>query len=521
MQGVKKGDRVAIYMPMILELVVAMLGCARIGAVHSIVFGGYSAESLAERILDAKSKRSCYCRWWTERGKLVNLKAVAENAIDICIKGQHTLKAVIVVRHLEMTENDINIERGWKHFRMVSFYDEDMVGMPTECTPEWMKGEDPLFILYTSGSTGKPKGIVHTTAGYMLYAHVTFQFIFNYHPERDIYFCTADIGWITGHTYVTYGPLLTAATSVMFEGVPFYPNPSRFWDIIDKEIDFDPPHINSTSRASLRTLGSVGEPIDPDTWEWYFKVVGNSRCPIVDTYWQTETGGIVITPLSGPTPLKPGSATFPFFGVVPNIISEEGVALEGPAEGYLAFDRPWPGMMRNIHGSYERFAEAYFSRFPGYYCTGDGARRDADNYHWVTGRIDDMLNVSGHLLSTAKVESALLIHPDIVEAAVVGAPHPIKGQCIYCFIVLKEGQKYTADTEKALKKEVRYWIGPFATPEYLHVAQGLPKTRSGKIMRRILRKIAANDRNLGDLTSLADASVIEPLFNSNPTLGNN
>ncbi|GFR13181.1 acetyl-coenzyme A synthetase, cytoplasmic [Trichonephila clavata] len=533
-KGMKKGDRVAIYMPMILELVVAMLACVRIGLVHSIVFGGYSAESLAERILDAKSTLLITADGGYRGQKLVNLKSIAEKAIDICNKNGHKLKAVIAVKHLGSNNKEqgkqSNLQDNWNVGGIVSFWHEEIKGKPSKCDPEWMDAEDPLFILYTSGSTGKPKGILHTTAGYMVYAYTTFKYVFDYH-ETDVYFCTADIGWITGHTYVSYGPLLNAATSIMFEGIPFYPDASRFWNIIDKYkvsifytaptairalMRFSDDYVKKTSRESLRLLGSVGEPINPEAWLWYHRVVGNSQCPIVDTFWQTETGGIVITPIPGCTPLKPGSATFPFFGVSAKLLSEEGKEIQGEGEGYLVFDRPWPGMMRSVFGSQERYETTYFKKFPGYYCTGDGAKRDSDGYLWITGRVDDMLNVSGHLLSTAAVESSLITHPDVAETAVVSTPHPVKGECLYCFITLKEGREFNENMGKQLKEKVRYWIGPFATPEYLHITPNLPKTRSGKIMRRVLRKIAVNDRDLGDLTSLADDTLIEKLFQTRP-----
>lgn len=533
-KGLKKGDRVAIYMPMIIELVVAMLACARLGLVHSIVFGGYSAESLSERILDASASVLITADGGFRGQKLVNLKTIVESAVGICAKNGHKLKAAIVVQHLgsmkDVKENHPLAQEIWSIKDIVSFWHEDMVNVSNKCEPEWMDAEDPLFILYTSGSTGKPKGILHTTAGYMVYAYTTFKYVFDYR-EDDVYFCTADIGWITGHTYVAYGPLINAASSVMFEGVPFHPDASRFWKVIDKYkvsifytaptavralMRFSEDFVKKSSRESLRLMGSVGEPINPEAWLWYYRVVGDERCPIVDTFWQTETGGIVITPLPGCTPLKPGSATFPFFGVVVKLLTEDGKEIKGPGEGYLVFERPWPGMMRTVYGSQERYETTYFKKFPGYYCTGDGAKRDSEGYIWITGRVDDMLNVSGHLLSTAAVESALITHPDVAETAVVSTAHPIKGECLYCFIVLKEGKQFNETTAKQLKEKVRYWIGPFATPEYLHITSGLPKTRSGKILRRVLRKIAANDHELGDLTSLADDTLIEKLFQSRP-----
>uniref|UniRef100_A0A671KPE4 Propionate--CoA ligase n=1 Tax=Sinocyclocheilus anshuiensis TaxID=1608454 RepID=A0A671KPE4_9TELE len=481
-QGVKKGDRVSIYMPMVVELVVAMLACARIGAVHSIVFAGFSAESLCERIMDSQC-----CILITA---VIYSKCVPWNPeIDLC---WHSL----------------------------------IGGASEECEPVWCDSEDPLFILYTSGSTGKPKGVLHTVSGYMLYTAATFKMVFDYHSD-DVYWCTADIGWITGHSYITYGPLANGATSVLFEGLPTYPDVSRMWEIVDKYhiskfytaptairllMKYGSEPVQKYKRSSLKILGTVGEPINPEAWQWYYSVVGEKRCPVVDTFWQTETGGHVMTPLPAATPMKPGSATFPFFGVVPAILNESGEELEGPSEGYLVFKQPWPGVMRTVYGNHERFETTYFKKFPGYYVTGDGCRRDKDGYYWITGRIDDMLNVSGHLLSTAEVESALVEHEAVAEAAVVGRPHPVKGESLYCFVTLNDGINYNQKLEGELKKQVREKIGAIATPDFIQNAPSLPKTRSGKIMRRVLRKIACNERDLGDVSTLADSSVIEQLF---------
>uniref|UniRef100_H2YM80 Acetyl-coenzyme A synthetase n=1 Tax=Ciona savignyi TaxID=51511 RepID=H2YM80_CIOSA len=529
--GVKKGDRVAIY-PMIMELVVAMLACARIGAVHSIVFGGFSAESLSGRILDAKCDILVTADGVYRGTKLINLKEIADEALELCTQGGHTVSSCVVVSHvtasrrltidsstsMQMVWNK-DVDRSWKDL---------MQSASSECDPEWMGSEDPLFILYTSGSTGIPKGVLHHVTGYMLYAATTHKYSFDYHPD-DVYFCTADIGWITGHTYITYGPLLNCATSVMvaFEGVPLFPDPSRYWAIVDKYqvskfytaptairalMKFGEEPIKKYSRSSLRVLGTVGEPINPEAWMFYHTVIGNSKCSIVDTFWQTETGGHVLTPLPGCTPTKPGSATFPFFGIVPAILSDEGVELEGPAEGYLVFKQPWPGIMRTVYGDHQRFERTYFTKFPGYYVPGDGCKRDEDGYIWITGRIDDMINVSGHLLSTAEVESSLIEHNLVAEAAVVGKPHSVKGECLYCFVTILEGSEFTQDLVKELKEKVRHHIGAFGTPDFIQNAPGLPKTRSGKIMRRVLRNVAKGNRDLGDVSTMADASVVEVLF---------
>ena len=516
--GVKKGDRVCIYLQMIPELPVAMLACARIGAVHSVVFGAFSPDSLRDRINDSQCKL-LVTQDTALRGKKTDIP-MKTNA-DKALEEAPTIEKVIVVRR---TGHEVPMKEGrdlWWHEEMAA---EDVKG---ESPYEVMDAEDPLFILYTSGSTGKPKGVLHTTGGYMVYVSVTHKYIFDYHPG-DIYWCTADIGWITGHSYIVYGPLLNGATTVMFEGVPTYPDPSRFWQIVDKygvnQFYTAPTAIRAlmregdewvkkTSRKSLRLLGTVGEPINPEAWKWYHEVVGEKRCPIVDTWWQTETGGILITPLPGAIPTKPGSATLPFFGVEPAILDTDGKELEGVCEGALVIKAAWPGMMRTVYGHHQRFKETYFTIYPGYYFTGDGAKRDEDGYYWITGRIDDVINVSGHRMGTAEVESALVSHPAVAEAAVVGYPHEIKGQGIYAYVTLKKGYQYTDELKKELRSHVRKEIGPIATPDVIHWAPGLPKTRSGKIMRRILRKIAANQLDdLGDTSTLADPSVVEQLI---------
>lgn len=555
-QGVKKGDRVSIYMPMVVELVVAMLACARIGAVHSIVFAGFSAESLCERIIDSRCSLLITADGFYRGDKLINLKLIADEALQKCREKSFPVERCIVLKHLSKEEQessslgslsppakrscpDMQQEKQKGNVRKVRSipkvpwkpevdvcWHSLMEGASDECEPVWCESEDPLFILYTSGSTGKPKGVLHTVSGYMLYTATTFKLVFDYHPE-DIYWCTADIGWITGHSYITYGPLANGATSVLFEGLPTYPDVSRMWEIVDKYhvskfytaptairllMKYGKDPVHKYKRSSLKILGTVGEPINPEAWQWYYNVVGEGRCPVVDTFWQTETGGHVLTPLPAATPLKPGSATFPFFGVVPAILNESGEELEGPNEGYLVFKQPWPGVMRTVYGNHQRFETTYFKKFPGYYVTGDGCRRDKDGYYWITGRIDDMLNVSGHLLSTAEVESALVEHEAVAEAAVVGTPHPVKGESLYCFVTLADGMNYTTTLEAELKKQVREKIGAIATPDYIQNAPGLPKTRSGKIMRRLLRKIASNQRDLGDVSTLADTTVIEQLF---------
>ena len=513
-RGVKKGDRVCIYMPMVPEAAVAMLACTRIGAVHSVVFGGFSPQSLSDRILDSDCRVVITADEGVRGGKKVPLKKNTDEALMKC-PNVHT---VVVIRHTSG-------QTGWKDGRDV-WYHELMAKSSVDCPPEQMDAEDPLFILYTSGSTGKPKGVLHTTGGYLLFAAITHKYVFDYH-DGDIYWCTADVGWVTGHTYILYGPLCNGAITLMFEGVPNYPSTSRFWEVIDKHrvnIFYTAPTairalmregeapVKMTSRKSLRLLGTVGEPINPEAWEWYYHTVGDARVPVVDTWWQTETGGILITPLPGATALKPGSATRPFFGVVPAIVDDQGKVLEGECSGNLAILRPWPGQMRTVYGDHQRFVDTYFKTYPGKYFTGDGARRDQDGYYWITGRIDDVLNVAGHRIGTAEVESALVLHEAVAEAAVVGFPHDIKGQGIYCYVTLMKGYESTEELRKALVQQVRKEIGPTATPDVIQWAPGLPKTRSGKIMRRILRKIAANELdNLGDTSTLADPAVVDDL----------
>jgi acetyl-CoA synthetase len=513
--GVKKGDRVTIYMPMIPEAAYAMLACTRIGAVHSIVFGGFSPESLAGRIEDCKSNFVITADEGLRGSKRIPLKANTDAALE---KISGDVKVLMVRR----TGSAVNFKQGrdlWYH--------EEVASVSADCKPEKMNAEDPLFILYTSGSTGKPKGVLHTTAGYLIYAAMTHQYVFDYH-DGDVYWCTADVGWVTGHSYIIYGPLANGATTLMFEGVPNYPNASRFWEVIDKHqvnIFYTAPTairalmqlgdapVKKTSRKSLRLLGSVGEPINPEAWEWYHRVVGDHRCPIVDTWWQTETGGILITPLPGATKLKPGSATRPFFGCQPALVDDKGEFLNGAASGNLVILDSWPGQMRTVYGDHDRFVQTYFSAYKGMYFTGDGCRRDEDGYYWITGRVDDVLNVSGHRLGTAEVESALVSHPQVSEAAVVGYPHDIKGQGIYCYVTLMVGEQPTDELRKDLINHVRKEIGPLATPDKIQFAPGLPKTRSGKIMRRILRKIAEGDiAALGDTSTLADPSVVVDLI---------
>ncbi len=513
--GVAKGDRVTIYLPMIPESAVAMLACARIGAIHSIVFGGFSPDSLANRIQDCRSTILITADEGLRGGRKVPLKANADVALESC----PDVKTVVVVRR---TGSAVPFREGRDHW-----YDELVAAASPVCPPEEMSAEDPLFILYTSGSTGKPKGVLHTSGGYLLFCALTHKYVFDYH-EGDIFWCTADVGWVTGHSYIVYGPLANGAISLMFEGVPNYPDASRFWQVVDKHkvnIFYTAPtairalmregeeSVKKTSRRSLRILGSVGEPINPEAWEWYYRVVGENRCPIVDTWWQTETGGILITPLPGATPLKPGSATRPFFSVKPVIVDNQGHELDGECEGNLCIADAWPGMMRTVFGDHDRFVQTYFSTYPGRYFTGDGCRRDADGYYWITGRVDDVINVSGHRLGTAEVESALVGHGKVAEAAVVGYPHDIKGQGIFAYVTLMAGIEPSEELRKELAGWVRKEIGPIATPDIIQWAPALPKTRSGKIMRRILRKIAANEiDSLGDTSTLADPSVVQNLI---------
>ncbi|ESW65849.1 acetyl-CoA synthetase [Mesorhizobium sp. LSHC422A00] len=517
--GVRKGDRVTIYMPMIPEAAYAMLACTRIGAIHSIVFGGFSPDALAGRIDDCKSTFVITADEGLRGGKPISLKENTDRAIEIAAKAGTKVEKVVVVRRT-------GGKTGWVQGRDIWYHDE-IATVKGDCKPEKMKAEDPLFILYTSGSTGKPKGVLHTTAGYLVYVSMTHQYVFDYH-DGDIYWCTADVGWVTGHSYIVYGPLANGATTLMFEGVPNYPSQSRFWEVIDKHkvnIFYTAPTalralmgagdepVKKTSRKSLRVLGSVGEPINPEAWEWYFNIVGNGKVPIVDTWWQTETGGILITPLPGATDLKAGSATRPFFGIKPQLVDGEGKVLEGAADGNLCIADSWPGQMRTVYGDHDRFVQTYFSTYKGKYFTGDGCRRDADGYYWITGRVDDVINVSGHRMGTAEVESALVSHEKVSEAAVVGYPHDIKGQGIYSYVTLMKGVEPSEELRKELVAHVRKEIGAIASPDKLQFAPGLPKTRSGKIMRRILRKIAEDDFSaLGDTSTLADPAVVDDLI---------
>jgi acetyl-CoA synthetase len=514
-RGVKKGDRVTLYMPMVVEAAYAMLACARIGAVHSVVFGGFSPEALAGRILDCTSTCIITADEGVRGGKTIPLKANVDKALEQC-------PDVTTVITITRTGADVAMKAG----RDV-VYEEAAKAVSNDCPAEPMNAEDPLFILYTSGSTGTPKGVLHTCGGYLVYAAMTHQYVFDYH-DGDIYWCTADVGWVTGHSYIVYGPLANGATTLMFEGVPNYPDASRFWQVCDKHkvnIIYTAPtairalmgagdeFVKKTDRSSLRLLGTVGEPINPEAWDWYYEVVGESRCPIVDTWWQTETGGIMITPLPGATALKPGSATRPFFGIKPLLVDAEGKELTGAASGNLCIAGSWPGQMRTVYGDHQRFVDTYFITYPGLYFTGDGCRRDEDGYYWITGRVDDVLNVSGHRMGTAEVESALVSHPAVSEAAVVGYPHNIKGQGIYVYVSLMSGFEPSDELRGELRKHVRTEIGPIATPDLIQFAPGLPKTRSGKIMRRILRKIAENDYgNLGDTSTLAEPAVVDDLI---------
>ena len=514
--GVKKGDRVTIYLPMIPEAVAAMLACARIGAIHSVVFGGFAPQSIADRVQDCQSKLIITADEGLRGGKKVPLKSNVDAALKL--PGTNSVETVLVVRHTGAAVNMQMPRDRW--------YDAVVDEQSAQCEPERMNAEDPLFILYTSGSTGKPKGVLHTTGGYLVWASYTHESVFDLRDD-DIYWCTADVGWVTGHSYIVYGPLANGATALVFEGVPNYPTVSRFWDVIDRHKvtvfytaptairalmrDGEEP-VKRTSRASLRLLGTVGEPINPEAWRWYYEVVGDARCPVVDTWWQTETGGILISPLPGAIDLKPGSATKPFFGVQPALVDANGKLLQGEAEGNLVLLDSWPGQMRTVYGDHQRFIDTYFKTYPGMYFTGDGCRRDADGYYWITGRVDDVINVSGHRIGTAEVESALVSHPKVAEAAVVGFPHDIKGQGIYAYVTLIAGEAESEDLRKELVAHVRKEIGPIAAPDHLQWAPGLPKTRSGKIMRRILRKIAENAPDqLGDTSTLADPSVVESL----------
>jgi len=513
--GVNKGDRVTIYLTMIPQLAYVMLACSRIGAIHSIIFGGFSSDSIAGRIKDCNSEYIITADEGIRGGKIIPLKQIVDKALEKCTG----VKKCVVVKR---TGKNVNLVENRDIYLDKIIEDE-----PLYCEPEEMKAEDPLFILYTSGSTGKPKGVLHTSGGYLVYASMTHEYIFNY-KEEDIYWCTADIGWITGHSYIIYGPLSNGATTLMFEGVPNYPSFSRFWEIVDKHkvnIFYTAPtairalmregneHVKKTKRTSLKLMGTVGEPINPEAWKWYYEIPGNSNCPIVDTWWQTETGGILISPQTGAMELKPGSATKPFYGIEPCIVDKNGKELEGECEGMLCIKRSWPGQMRTVYGDHQRFIDTYFSQFDGKYFTGDGCKRDKDGYYWITGRVDDVIIVSGHNLGTTEIESAFVSHPKVSEAAAVGYPHDIKGNGLYCYVSLNANESPSEDLNKELKQTVRNKIGPIATPDFIHFTNGLPKTRSGKIMRRILRKIAANEYDtLGDTTTLADPSVVDDLI---------
>ncbi|MBV8524341.1 MAG: acetate--CoA ligase [Acetobacteraceae bacterium] len=517
--GVKRGDRVSIYLPMVIEAAVAMLACARIGAIHSIVFGGFSPDSLAQRVQDCGAEVLITADEGRRGGRKVPLKTNADEALKTCPGVKHVIVATV-------TGSQVPMHSGRDHK-----WEEVVAKASSDCPPEPMNAEDPLFILYTSGSTGKPKGALHTTGGYLVWASYTHEYVFDYHPG-EVYWCTADVGWVTGHTYIVYGPLANGAITLMFEGIPNYPDNSRFWEVVDKHkvnIFYTAPTairslmregegpVKKTSRKSLRVLGSVGEPINPEAWLWYHNVVGEGRCPIVDTWWQTETGGILISPLPGATKLKPGSATLPLPGVIPALVDGDNNVIEGPGEGNLCIQESWPGQMRTVFGDHERFIQTYFTTFPGRYFSGDGARRDGDGYYWITGRVDDVINVSGHRMGTAEVESALVAHPKVAEAAVVGFPHELKGQGIYAYVTLIAGEEPSEELRKELVAWVRREIGPIATPDALHWAPGLPKTRSGKIMRRILRKIASNEiDSLGDTSTLADPAVVGDLIENRP-----
>jgi len=548
-RGIVKGDRVAVYMPMILELPIALLACARIGAIHSVVFGGYSAKALASRIMDGGCKLVLTADGSFRGTKLIELKTIVDQALDICAASDDaavgSVSCCIVVKHLgckDESQSGGDSPPAKRPYRQVAcpmkdgrdvWWHEAVDSCPAECEVEWTDAETPLFMLYTSGSTGKPKGVLHTTAGYMIYAATTFKYVFDSHKD-DVYFCTADVGWITGHSYLVYGPLLNGTTGIVFEGLPSYPDDGRFWEICAKhrvtKFYTAPTAIRSLMKkgedwvtkhdlSSLKILGSVGEPINPEAWLWYYRVVGRSNCSIVDTFWQTETGGHVLTPLPGATPMKPGSATFPFFGVVPTLLNESGEEIRGEGEGYLVFRQPWPGIMRTVYGNHDRFETTYFKKFPGFYCTGDGARRDKDGYLWVTGRIDDMMNCSGHLMSTAEMESALIEHPAVAESAVVSKPHAVKGECAYVFVTLRDGHDFNDALCAQLIQKIRTKIAPFAQPDVIQNAPALPKTRSGKIMRRVLRKIAMGERDgLGDISTMADESVIDQLFELRPAM---